>query len=597
MRTFEFLIPLTLAIYLLWPLFSGKENPFLVNFLSVVAVVEVVAHLLFEGYRWQMIPIYILVGMFLLTTVSELRQPIIGEYERKSWSTIGMIGIFIILLGSTILLVLLPVPTIPMPNGKYEVGIQTFELTDESRLELYSENNDEPRKFIITVWYPAKPEPEGKRAPWMDHAAYYGRAIAKAFGFPAFVLDHLSLIKSPAWQDAPVNPSRDGYPVIFFSHAWKGIAAQNTGQVVELVSNGFVVVAIQHTYGSAATVFPDGEIVYYNPSSFPGDVPEPEYTLSAQKLASQWAEDISFSLDFMIDQNQNPVSSFYTTLNTTDIGVFGHSAGGAAAIQFCNTDPRCSAVLAMDPLMVSVSRQVLNTGLSQNALFMFSQEWIEDIGSRNNRTFKQFFEKTGSLSHVIEILGTIHSDFTDLPLLSPFAHQLGLKGSINRDRLNEIINSYTYIFFYQTLENPTFDLYSGLSPEPEVVRLDNLRKLVYPRRIVLPGGQEFNLGEGDIRNDKWVPLSAEWLSGTEISRWVALPWSSELEEVIKGIEPGDQIELTMSNSDVVMFQVYSIQRMTMNELMSSEATKPSLLVMLYDDQNKDEAYWVITAFP
>jgi 3-methyladenine DNA glycosylase AlkC len=94
-----------------------------------------------------------------------------------------------------------------------------------------------------------------------------------------------------------------------------------------------------------------------------------------------------------------------------------------------------------------------------------------------------------------------------------------------------------------------------------------------------------------------VPLSAEWLSGTEISRWVALPWSSELEEVIKGIEPGDQIELTMSNSDVVMFQVYSIQRMTMNELMSSEATKPSLLVMLYDDQNKDEAYWVITAFP
>lgn len=597
MRFFEFLIPITLAVYILWPLISGKENPFLVNFLSVVAAVEMVAHLVFEGYRWQMIPIYVLVGIILITTIPELRQPIAGDFKRSSWSAVGIIGFFIILFGATMLLVLLPIPTIPMPNGKYEVGTQTFVLMDESRPELYSDNNEELRKIMITVWYPANPDPDGKRAPWIDHATIYGRAIAKAFGFPSFVLDHLSLIKSPAWQDAPVYPSRDEYPLIFFSHAWKGIAAQNTGQAVELVSNGFVVVAVQHTYGAAATVFPNGEIVYYNPSSFPDDIPEPGYTLSAQRLASQWADDISFALDFMIDQNQNSDSPFYSTLNTTAIGAFGHSTGGAAAIQFCSTDTRCNAVLSMDPLLVSTSRQVLNAGLSQNALFIFSQEWIEDEGSRNNITFKQFFEKSGSLSHVIEILGTIHSDFTDLPLISPLAHQLGLKGSIDRVRLNEIVNSYTYIFFYQTLENPTFDLYSGLSPEPEVIRLDNLRKLAYPRRITLPDGQEYTLGEGNIRNGNWVPLSAEWLAGTEIARWIALPWSSELEIMIKGLEPGDQIDLTMSNSDIVSFKIFSIQRMTIKELMSSDTSKPSLLVLLYDDHNSDEVYWVITSFP
>ena len=597
MRFFEFLIALTLAIYVLWPLISGIENPFLVNFLSVVAAIEVSAHLLFEGYRWQMIPIYILTGMILLITLPELRQPASGKFNRKSWSAVGMVAVLTILLFSMLLLVLFPVPKLPSPKGKYAVGTQTFSLTDESRSELYSDSDADSRKFIVKVWYPAIQGSQGKNAPWMEHATIYGRAIARAFGYPQFLLDHLSLVESPAWQDAPVYPSRERYPLIFFSHSLRGVAAQNTGQVVELASHGFVVVAIQHTYGAAGSVFPDGKIVYFNPSTFPDDAPEPEYTLFAQELANQWAEDISFTLDFMINENQDPASPFFSTLDTTGVGVYGHSLGGAAAIQFCGTDIRCSGLLAMDPLMVSVSRQILNTGLSQNALFIFSQEWIEDIRSRNNITFKQFFEKFGVLSHVIEIVGTTHSDFTDLPLLSPVAYQIGLKGSIDRDRMNEIINTYLYIFFYQALENPTLDLYSGLSFDPEVIHIDHLRNPIFPRRITLPNGEEFTLGEGNIRDGNWVPIRAEWLVGTEISRWVALPWNAGLEKVIMDLEPGEQINLTMSNSDVVVFKVNSIQRMTIQELMSFDATKPSLLVMLFDDQNVDESYWVITALP
>lgn len=596
MRPIEFLIPLTLTIYILLPLFSGRENPRIINFLSVLAVIEVVIHLIFEGYRWQMIPIYLITGMIFITTIPELSQPPSGEFDRTSWSAAGLVAIFIVLVSSTLLPILFPIPTIPYPDGKYKVGTRTFVLTDESRRELYSDK-DEPRKFLIKVWYPANPGSNAMHAPWMDHATIYGRALARAFSFPAIILDHLSLVESPAWQDVPVYPSVDGYPIIIFSHSWRGVAAQNTGQVVKLVSRGFVVVAIQHTYGAAATVFPNGEIVYYNPTSFPNEVEEPEYTLAAQKLAKQWSDDISFTLDFLIGENQNPDSSFYSTLDYTKVGVFGHSVGGAAAIQFCGTDTRCGAVMAMDPLMVSVSRQILNTGISQNALFMFSQEWIEDKESRNNITFKQFFEKLGPLSHVIEILGTSHTDFTDLPLLSPIAYQLGLKGSIDRDRMNVIIDSFTYIFFFQSLENPIFDLYSGLTPYPEVVYLDQLRKIVFPRRIALPDGQAFNLGEGNLRDGNWIPLSAEWLAGTEISRWVALPWSSELDKTIKELEPGDPIELTMSNSETLLFKVNSIQRMTMKELLSSDATKPSLLVIMYGDLNTDEEFWVITALP
>ena len=34
MRPIEILIPITLAVYILWPFFIGRENPRLVNFAS-----------------------------------------------------------------------------------------------------------------------------------------------------------------------------------------------------------------------------------------------------------------------------------------------------------------------------------------------------------------------------------------------------------------------------------------------------------------------------------------------------------------------------------------------------------------------------------
>ena len=57
MRQLEILIPITLATYILWPFFTGRENPRLVTTLPVLATAFVFAHLLIEGYRWQMIPL------------------------------------------------------------------------------------------------------------------------------------------------------------------------------------------------------------------------------------------------------------------------------------------------------------------------------------------------------------------------------------------------------------------------------------------------------------------------------------------------------------------------------------------------------------
>ncbi|HNE02910.1 MAG TPA: hypothetical protein PLT08_00215, partial [Anaerolineales bacterium] len=62
-----------------------------------------------------------------------------------------------------------------------------------------------------------------------------------------------------------------------------------------------------------------------------------------------------------------------------------------------------------------------------------------------------------------------HYDFSDLPLFSPIAPQLGLKGPLNGKRVTEIVNSYLIDFFEMTLKNKPSELFSNVSPFSEVV--------------------------------------------------------------------------------------------------------------------------------
>lgn len=286
---------------------------------------------------------------------------------------------------------------------------------------------------------------------------------------PSFFLNHLSLVTTPAYLDAPIAKQEEGFPVIVFSHGWNGFEAQNTAQAIELASHGYVVVALNHPYGAMVTVFPDGEIAHNNPSALPAGAPDDEYEIAARKLVDQWAGDIAFTLDILGMRNSDIRGSFFSAFDLNRIGVFGHSTGGGAAVEFCGRNPRCKAVVGLDPFMRPVSLEVLENGLSQPSFFMFSQVWADDIESRNNELFFPFYEQAQHPLGVVSIQGTRHYDFTDLPMLSPIAPQLGLKGPINGREMVKIMNSYLVAFFEQTLRGKATDLLDNPSSEfPEI---------------------------------------------------------------------------------------------------------------------------------
>jgi predicted dienelactone hydrolase len=452
MRLFEILISILLALHLVWL----RPRPLAVQLAPALALFFVFIHLFAEGYRWQMIPLYALTIILAALTFFKL-----DINPAASYATV------ILLAAAVALPILLPVPKIPAPGGKYQIGTVPYEMRDSSRKELYS-GKDEARRFMIQAWYPAVVKSTDKKAPWMSNAKIYAPAIANFIKKPSFFLDHLALVNIPAYKNAQMANAEKPFPVILFSHGWKGFSAQNTGQALELASHGYVVIAVQHTYGAITTVFPDGSIAPNNPNALPADDNDPNYEGIARKLVDQWAGDLAFVLNQLEDPTSETGAFFNPRVDFSRIGVYGHSTGGGAAIQFCGTDARCKAVLGMDPFMRPVSAEVLANGVSQPSFFMFSQFWADDTGSINNKLFHQFMPHVTNNFGVIKILGTKHYDFSDLPLLSPIAPQLGLKGPLNGKRVIEITNAYLLDFFELTLNDVPSKLFEGDSPFEEV---------------------------------------------------------------------------------------------------------------------------------
>ena len=128
-------------------------------------------------------------------------------------------------------------------------------------------------------------------------------------------------------------------------------------------------------------------------------------------------------------------------------------------------------------------------------------------------------------------------------------------------------------------------------PEPTPVESN----LPYPIALSLPGGLNFNLAKGSITDGKWNPEGPEWLRGTEICRWVAIPWSKQLEAVVRTLTPDDSIELVMSNNDKLEYQVYSREELTLAEMQALDQNSPCLLLVLA--KQDAEKRWVVTAKP
>nr|ATZ76730.1 Lip114 [uncultured bacterium] len=491
MRTFEILTLGTLFLALAARFWSVEKRPSRANYLPGAAILLILIHLVVEGYRWQMVPAYALTALLFLLSVPRLlgkKSASQAGLGRKILNRIGMASGLVVFAIAAALPTLFPVFQMPDPTGHYAVGTTSFAFTDDSRPEIFTDDPDDKRPVYVQAWYPAESTAGHTRLPmWIDPEKITP-ALAKDFGVPEFVFSHFSLIQSNSYLDAPLSEQEAAYPVLVFSHGYDiGFFAQNTVQMEELASHGYIVFSVGHAYESSMVFDAQGNSIgmsqpridaFYQESAETGELYAKTYYvtgdeqiqaarawLAATPLGNQsvqiWAQDTQFVLTQIERMNRGEVDSpFAGHLVTERIGVFGQSFGGATAFQVCAIDSRCKAAINIDGTQWGT---LLDTPLQTPFLMVY--------GEMTDHLNDWVLNTSPASGYSLRVNGASHINFTDFNLVSPLFKlpQLGILGKIDTRQMERIMNAYILAFFDQTLKGISSPLLQGVSVDyPEV---------------------------------------------------------------------------------------------------------------------------------
>ena len=436
-----------------------------VDWLPLPVAAALMAQVVVEKFRWQMVPLYALTGVLVLLGLRRLRS---GPPRPGRYGWVGLAVGAALLVLSALPPILFPVPVLPDPGGAYGIGTVSFEWNDTTRPEIYTTDPSDTRDLMVQIWYPANPASGATPAPWMERLDVVGPTIARYLHLPPFFLDHAALVKTHSFPGAPAAAEGGPYPVVIYSHGWNGFRTVNLNQSEALASHGYIAVAVDHTYGAMVTVFGDGRVALNNPAALPAGVPEDEYQRASETLEATYAADLSYVLDQLALVNSGAIASpLVGRLDLARVGLYGHSTGGGAVVVACSRDPRCQAGLTMDAWLEPVPAAVRAGGLAQPFLFMRSETWA---AGPDEPLLNTLVAAGQAEAYRVMIRGTKHYDFTLLPLLTPLAPALGLKGPIEGRRGMSIITSYLLAFFDHTLKGVTEPLLEGPAPAyPEAV--------------------------------------------------------------------------------------------------------------------------------
>ncbi|MFI6305614.1 alpha/beta hydrolase family protein [Amycolatopsis thailandensis] len=285
--------------------------------------------------------------------------------------------------------------SLPAPTGPYAVGSTDLHLIDRSRRDPWVPGT--VRELMVTVRYPALPSGKPK-APYMAPgvAKVVAEGDAVKLGVEADTLDYRFPTNSRLGAPAIVGKR----PVVLYSPG--GTLSRSHGTVLQeqLASEGYVVVAIDHTHEAEAVEFPGGRV---EKKALP-----PSSVEVSKRVMETRVQDTRFVLD---------------RLRLSRVGMFGHSAGGFTAGETMVEDPRVVAGADLDGSMAhSQSRRIFgrvaDEGLDRPFLLMSAG----DHSAASDASWQEFQRNQRGWTRETRLPDGEHFSFTDYQTLLP---QLG----------------------------------------------------------------------------------------------------------------------------------------------------------------------------
>jgi predicted dienelactone hydrolase len=367
--------------------------------------------LLSFGFRYYLLLLFIVIKLGLsMVRLIKKRRP-----HYKSGKNIRN------LLLNTLSLVFVLIPAILFPqykalpvSGPHTVEQSKYTWIDHNRIDTY-EKNEAFRALTVEFWYP--------------------------------------------------SDTSKTYPLVVFSHGAFGYSGSNYSTFMALASNGYVVASIGHTHQAFFTKDTSGKLTIVD-QGFIQEAIEINAMIDTRSEAlvyettQAWmklrTEDTNFVLDTIISlKAQSESTSLFGLIDTTKIGVFGHSLGGASAAQIGRIRNDIDAVIVLDGTMLGEEVDFVDGSVVLNdipypvpLLNVYAEDHYQNAMTHVGDYYNNFYASSNAVdAHETVFLDAGHLNFTDLPLFSPILAGILGVGSVDEVKCIEQMNDVVLSFF------------------------------------------------------------------------------------------------------------------------------------------------------
>ena len=400
-------------------IFKSRMKYRVFKIVLIIGFLTSVIQVIMVGYKWQYIPIYIIFLSLAIGITLGIK------FENKLLKGASFLFLLIILTISTILVYYLPIPEFTIENKKYSVGYEEFHVVIDERdqpkafYELSNLEASGKRELLVDVYYPSSADNEPIQL-FKNADTNWGKTVVRylnrtwSISIPEFLLSHLNLSYFDIGRDLEKLSNKS--PVVIYTHGWAGEKIFATDQLITIASQGYVVIALDHTGLAMFTELPSGTI--YNTGST-------ENSTKVYDVMYEMSLDIENTLSYL--QSNNYYADF------SDISLIGHSTGGGSAHLYCLRN-NCNSLLLQDPFFVPVVEELGNIELVTDTYFIYSEDWYngyEDINELSEiEVFRNFVENK-NLAEGYYMTNSAHYDFVAFGAISSLTKYTFLKGSID----------------------------------------------------------------------------------------------------------------------------------------------------------------------
>ena len=368
--------------------------------------------------------------------------------------------------------------TLPAPTGRFAVGRTSYWWVNEAQVDDLAPASNEKREVVVWIWYPSAGSESIAPTEYLPSAWHEPRARSAGVLLSKFLTRDPAVVHVHSLSHPGISTEQKSYPVVIMRPGGSALTTDFTTLAEDLASHGYVVVGFDAPYRSGVVVFPDGRVVLRSAAADTDNLSAPGAQESfVKRILPMWSGDAQFVVDQLDRLNTaDPSGRFKGRLDIGRLGIFGHSFGGATALQFCHDDFRCKAGIDLDG---EPSGSVVKEGPTQPFLFLLSDHG--DLSAPEPHKvitdLESIYDRLPNGRLLLFIRGANHFSFSDQILLKSQyfvkALQRLQKGGLDGPRGLRITTDYVHTFF---------DVYLRGAPAG---LLDNLRR-AYPEVQAVP---------------------------------------------------------------------------------------------------------------